>query len=156
MTIKMKSLLIDTKAEREGEWIDIKEWAGLDPDKPWEITKTAGLRFHVRSINDPAYLVARQKMMEDLEARRKGFSDEIIPQDIIDATEGKLLAERLLLGWEGLDEKYSSKAAAELLPMPEARPFREMIIFCASKVGRRKVEFVEGAEKNSEEQQSGL
>lgn len=148
MTIKLKSLLTDTTAEREGEWIDVREWGGLDPDKPWEVIKTDGLRFHVKSINDPAYKVARQKMLEDLEARRSGFPDNIIPDDHVGAAEGKLLATSLLIGWDGFEEKYSAETAADLLPQPGARLLREMIVFCASKVGKRKVEFVKAAEGN--------
>lgn len=146
--LKLRSLLTDTAAERKGEWVAINEWSGLDPDKPWEVTKTPGFGFHVRSINDPEYKTARQAWLEDLEQKRKEAVEGVIPPDVIDAGEGKLIAERLLLGWRGLDEEYSPALAAELLPKPEAQPLRAMIVFCATKVGKRKAEFVKAAEKN--------
>lgn len=148
MTIVLKSLLIDTAAERKGEWVPLNEWAGLNPDKPWEPVSTPGLTFHVRSINDPEYRTARQKLLERLEQMRKDSVDGTLSQDVIEAAEGKLIADCLLGGWRGLDEEYSPAVAAELLPKPDAKPIRDMVLFCANKVGRRKAEFVKDAVKN--------
>jgi hypothetical protein len=155
MKIKLESITSDTTAEREGAWIPINEWPGLKPDKPWEMTPTPGLEFYVKSINDPSYKLALQKHAEAMEQEKVKYPDGIVPFDIRDAGEGKLIAENLLLGWKGFDETYSKDVAAKLLPRPAAKPIRDMITFCASKVGKRQIEFIEEAVKNSGKQQSG-
>lgn len=142
MTIKLSSLDVDIKAETEGEWIAVKEWVGLDPDKPFTTTPLPGLRFHVRSLNDHGYKIARQKAAEELEKKRKDYSGEMIPDDVSGVYEGKIVADHLLLGWEGFDVEYSPEVAAMALPKPASRTLRQMVIFCASKVGKREVEFV--------------
>lgn len=148
MTIKFSSLEVDTKAEAEGEWIAVKEWVGLNPDQPFTAVPLPGLEFHVRSLNDHGYKVARQKAAEELEKKRKDFSDEIIPEEVSGAAEGRVIAESLLLGWRGLDMEYSPETALAALPKPSARTIRQMILFCATKVGKREIEFVEDAAKN--------
>lgn len=142
MTIKLSSLDIDIKAEAEGEWVAIKEWIGLNPDQPFTPVALPGLEFHVKSLNDHGYKVARQKAAEDLEKRKKDFPGESVPDDVAGAAEGKLIAEHLLLGWKGFDVDYSAETAAKALPKPASRTLRQMILYCASKVGRREVEFV--------------
>jgi hypothetical protein len=145
--IKLDSLKIDTQAERDGEWIDIDSWPGLDPNAPTGMTPTPGLGYCTRSLNAPDYKSARQKWLEEIEQKRKENPDAVT-DEYIDAGNGKLIAEKLLLGWRGLDQDYSKEAALALLPSPEGRIFRDMIVYCASKVGRRKVEFVKEAGKN--------
>lgn len=147
MVIKLSSLKVDVKAERSGEWVPVKEWAGFDPEKPWEITKTPGLSFHVRSLNAPEYRTARQALLEELERRKKAYADNVIPSDVIEAEEGRLLAEHILLGWEGFDEAYSADLARTQLAEPAARTLRDMVTFCASRVGKRRAEFLEDGEK---------
>jgi hypothetical protein len=150
MTIKLASLKVDTKAETAGEWKEVNEWIGLVPDRPWEITKLPGLKFQVRSTNDMTYKVARQKASEDLEARKtaKEFAGDVVPSDVQAAAEGKVICDNLLLGWEGFDEPYSPELAADLLCSPDGRNIRDMVLVCAGKVGKREVEFLEGAAKN--------
>lgn len=148
MVIKLKSLLVDIKAEREGEWIEIKEWAGLDPEKPWEVIRTPGLAFCVHSINDPEYKVARQALIEESSAMKADGKSDIEIEAAIGAKEGGLIADRLLRGWRGLDEDYDPPVARAMLAMPESRVLRTMIISAAQRSGMRKVEFVKAAEKN--------
>lgn len=148
MAIKLASLKINTKIETEGEWIEAKEWTGLVKDRPWEVVKLPGLKFKVRSINDPSYRIARQKAFEQLEKKRKDYPDEIIPDDISAAVEGRIIAEYLLLNWEGLDEEYSLENAKRQLEDPDSRPLRELVMSCAVRVGRQDVEFVKDMEKN--------
>lgn len=148
MVIKLKSLLIDIDAEQAGEWIDIKEWPGLDPERSWEITKTPGLKFCVRSLNDSEYKVARQALIESLQTwKAEGKSDAEIDR-LAGVREGELIADRLLRGWEGLDDAYDPVGARALLAGPEARVLRQMVLHAASRAGLRKVEFIKAAEKN--------
>jgi hypothetical protein len=148
MVIKLKSLLVDVAAEQKGEWIDIKEWAGLDPDRAWEVTKTPGLRFCVKSLNDPDYKVARQAFVEEAQAWKAEGRTAIEMEKLTDVREGELIADRLLLGWEGFDEAYDPVAARKLLVSPDARILRSMILSAANRAGMRKVEFIKAAEKN--------
>lgn len=148
MVIKLNSLLVDVDAETKGEWVDIKDWAGLDPERPYVPIPTPGLRFCVRSLNDPDYKTARQKYLEIVQGwRAEGKSDAEI-ETLSGVAEGELIADRLLLGWEGLDDSYDPVTARKLLVKPEARVLRGMIISAANRVGARKVEFVKAQEKN--------
>lgn len=148
MVIKLKSLLVDIKAEREGEWIDIEEWQGLDPKRPWDVIKTPGIGFCVISINDPEYKSERQKLIEQVQAwRTEGRSEKEIDA-LASPIEGGLIADKLLRGWRGFDEDYDAVDARAALATPESRVLRLMIIAAAQRVGMRKVEFVKAAEKN--------
>jgi hypothetical protein len=148
MVIKLKSLFVDIAAEREGEWIEVKEWSGLDPEKPWEVIKTPGLAFCVHSVNDPEYKVARQALVEDVAAMRAEGKSEAEIEEAYGVKEGGLIADRLLRGWRGLDEAYDPPAARATLLTPESRVLRIMIVSAAQRAGMRKVEFVKEAEKN--------
>jgi hypothetical protein len=153
--IKFESLEINTKAESEGEWVPVKRWYGLDPDLPYSVTELPGLEFHVKSINDPAYRVAHQKMIEELEIQKKSYPDEIVPDEIVDGLEGKLIADRLLLSWKGFDIDYSADVARAALQKSSARTIRQMILSCAAKVGKKKVEFVTAEVDNLGKPQAG-
>ena len=73
---------------------------------------------------------------------RKDFDDGIVPDDVIEAENGRLMAEHLLLGWKGLDADYTPELALTALTKPAARIHRQMVMYCAAKVGRRKAEFI--------------
>jgi len=146
MTIKLGSLAADLKMEREGEWIEPKEWPGLNPEKPFEMTKLPGLEFFVRSTNYPPYVTARQARLEQM---KKDYPDDNIPPEIAAKIEGELAVEFLLLGWKGLDVQYSPDAVSVILVAEEHRVLRSIVYWCAGRVGKKKVEFVKAAEKNS-------
>lgn len=145
MTIKLASLSADLSKEREGEWIEPKEWPGLNPEKPLEMTPLPGLAFLVRSTNYPDYVVARQDALERL---KKDYPDDKVPPDEAARIEGQLAVEHLLLGWRGLDIDYAPDAVGIILVAEEHRVMRSMIYWCAGRVGKKKVEFVKAAAKN--------
>jgi hypothetical protein len=145
MTIKLGSLAADLSKEREGEWVEPKEWPGLNPEKPMEMTALPGVAFHVRSTNYPAYVTARQAVLEDL---KKNYPDDKVPADVAARIEGQLAVEHLLLGWRGFDIAYSADAVQTILAAEEHRVLRSMIYWCAGRVGKRQVEFVKDAAKN--------
>jgi hypothetical protein len=145
MTVKLGSLAADLSKERDGEWIEPKEWPGLNPEKPFEMTKLPGLAIFTRSTNYPPYVTARQARLEQM---KKDYPDDDIPPEVAAKIEGELAVEHLTLGWRGLDLEYSAKAAAQVLQAEEHRVFRSICYWCAGRVGKRKVEFVKAAEKN--------
>jgi len=146
--LKLSSLERDIQAENEGEWVPVKKWFGLDPDDPNGFTELPNLKFKVRSGNYQPYKIARQKAAERFEEMKTDYPDGI-PDDLAESEAGKLIAEHLLLGWEGLDVEYTPEVAIAALKKPAASVHRNMVLFCVSKVGRRKAEFVETAAKNS-------
>jgi len=152
MTIKLGSLAADLSKEREGEWVEPKEWPGLKPDKPMEMTPLPGVAFLVRSTNFPAYVTARQVALEDL---KKDYPDDKVPADVAARIEGQLAVEHLLLNWRGFDIAYSADAVKAILAAEEHRVLRSMIYWCAGRVGKRQVEFVKDAAKNSEAPSAG-
>ncbi|MBN9242430.1 MAG: hypothetical protein J0I98_06520 [Mesorhizobium sp.] len=145
MTIKLGSLAADLTKERDGEWVEPKEWPGLNPEKPMEMTPLPGVAFHVRSTNYSAYVTARQAALEDL---KKNYPDDKVPADVAARIEGQLAVEHLLLGWRGFDIAYSADAVETILAAEEHRVLRSMIYWCAGRVGKRQIEFVKESAKN--------
>ncbi len=143
--IKLASLAADLVKEREGDWIEPKEWPGLNPDKPLELVPLPGLAFLTRSTNYPPYVAARQAEHERLQSLYPGGT---VPPDVQAKAEGKLAVEFLLLGWRGLDVSYSPDIVGSVLTAEEHRTVRAMVRWCAGVVGKRKVEFEEAASKN--------
>lgn len=152
MTIKLASLAADISKERDGEWIEPKEWPGLNPERPAEVTKLPGLSFLVRSTNYPAYVTARQAALERL---KQDYPDDKIPPEEAARIEGRLAVEHLLLNWRGFDVEYSAEAVGVILAAEEHRVLRSMVFWCAGRVGKKQVEFVGRAEKNSEAPSAG-
>jgi len=147
MTIKLNSLAADLTKERDGEWIEPKEWPGLNPEKPLELTQLPGVAFHVRSTNFPAYVTARQAALEELKSK---YPDDKVPAEVAARIEGQLAVEHLLIDWRGFDITYSADAVTTILAAEEHRVLRSMIYWCAGRVGKRRIEFVKEAAKNSE------
>ncbi|TGT72907.1 hypothetical protein EN802_13590 [bacterium M00.F.Ca.ET.159.01.1.1] len=145
MNVKIASLAADLKKEREGDWIDVKDWPGLNPEKPLEITPLPGLAFNVRSTNYPPYATARQNALEKL---KQDYPDGNIPSEVTAKIEGELSIEHLLIGWKGLDVDYTPEFAQVVMVAEEHRTLRQMVGWCAGRVGKRQVEFVEAAAKN--------
>lgn len=144
MTIKLGSLAADLSKERDGEWIEPKEWPGLDPEKPFEQTALPGVKFLVRSTHYPAYVTARQAVLESL---KKDYPDDKVPADVAAREEGQLAIQHLLLDWQGFDVKFSADVASTLMSAEEHRVLRQIVFWCAGRVGKRKLEFVEASEK---------
>ncbi|TIU02336.1 MAG: hypothetical protein E5W43_00910 [Mesorhizobium sp.] len=145
MTVKLGSLAADLKKEREGDWIEVKDWPGLNPEKPLESVPLPGLAFNVRSLNYPPYVVARQAALEKL---KQDYPDGNVPPDVTAKIEGELSVEHLLLGWRGLDTEYSPDLVQVIMIAEEHRTMRSMVAWCAGRVGKKQVEFVENAVKN--------
>lgn len=145
MTVKLGSLAANITAEREGEWVDIEEWPGLDPKKPLEQIPVPGLGFLVRSTNFPDFVTARQKALEEAKIN---YPNNDMPPDVAARIDGQMAVEHLLLNWRGLDVAYSPEVAAVTATAEEHRTIRSMVYWCAGRVGKRQVEFIKAAAKN--------
>ncbi len=132
MTVKLSSILVDVRAEREGEWQEVAEWPGV--------------AFKVKSTENPAFKDA----LSDVRAKLAKRYDDKIPSDELTKYNGELYADHLLVDWRGLDVPYSHDEATDILTDPKGRRFTFNVLACALKVGERDLEFVKEAEKNSE------
>lgn len=138
MSVKLSSLAVDINAEQSGDWVDI-------PDLP-------GVALKVRSINAPAYQVARGLLMQKL--RRKHGQDKPIPVNDLTVALGALYAEHLLLDWRGLADDndqplpFSTELSTSLLTNPEYRNLVQHVAYAAGRVGERDVEFTDDLIKN--------
>lgn len=152
MAFVLDSLAADMEKERDGEWIEPKEWPGLNPEKPLEQTPLPGVGFLVRSTNYPPYVTARQAALEKTKA---DYPDNSIPPEVAALIEGELAVEHLLLNWKGFDVAFSSDEARVRLTAEKHRVLRSMVYWCAGRVGKKQVEFVRDAAKNSETSSAG-
>lgn len=130
--VKLDSLRVDLKAQGEGEW----------QPAPWP-----GVRLRVRSIDYEPYTNERDRERERLAAQyMRAFN---IPDAVWRPILGGLLAEHLLLGWEGIEPAYDGDTAREVLMALDGEALRQAVILAAQRVGVREVEFVAELEKNS-------
>lgn len=132
MTVKLSSLRADLTREAEGDWIEYPEWPGV--------------AFQVRSLQTPAYRIARDQAAQAAARRHKGRS---IPPDEIRETAGRLYAEHILVGWRGLDVDYTPEGAREVLMDPGYREVLGAVEWCAARMGEVDAEIVEEARGNS-------
>lgn len=131
MTIKLTSLKADLDREEQGDWIDI-------PDCP-------GLRLQVRSIESPSYVIPRDQLVQKWVRK---YGRKPIPRDVRSQGLGRLYAEQILLGWEGLEEQYSRERALEVLTDPAYRVFLGYVEYAAAQLAEIDMEFVDEAIKN--------
>lgn len=128
----IKSIVSD-----EGEWIDIADWPGV--------------RIKARSINSRDYQIAHGLLQQKLIRALGRFP--VGPE--WEPALSKLVARHLLRGWEGIagdDDKaleYTPEIGLQKLTDPEYASLEQQVIWAASRVGERDVEFTADAEKNS-------
>ena len=131
MTIKLKSLRNNVEAERQGDWVPA-------PSLP-------GVRFKVKSMESPEYKDAMNLRSRDLQAQFRG---SIIPSEVMELETGKVIAKIILIGWDGMDETYTPDLAEEIMTDPGYRQIHDAISYCATIVGRAKMEFIQDGIKN--------
>jgi hypothetical protein len=132
MTIKLASLKVDLEREETGDWIEFPEWPGVD--------------FNVSSIHKPAYVLARDVLLQRLARQHKG---KPVPVTVTSPQIGKLYATHLLHGWRGLDVEYSPETALETLSDPAFRAIVNAVEYCAGQVSAIDAEYMDDAEGNS-------
>lgn len=129
--VKLDSLRADLKLQSEGTW----------QPAPWP-----GVRLRVRSIDYEAYTSARDQERERLAAQY--LSAAKIPDRVWIPILGRLLAEHILLEWDGISPAYDADTAEDVLTAPDGKAMREAVVIAAQRVGVREIEFVAELEKN--------
>jgi hypothetical protein len=130
--VKLDSLRVDLKAQSDGQW----------QPAPWP-----GVRFRVRSIEFEAYTNERDRERERLAAQY--LSGANIPNGVWSGVLGRLLAEHILLEWDGISPAYDTDVAYDVLTAADGTAMRDAIVKAAQRVGVRELEFVAEVEKNS-------
>lgn len=117
MKIRLSSLKHDTDREQAGDWIDAPEWPGV--------------RFKVRGSTYAPYKAAMAQLVARL---AKEFRNDPVPVEHSARLLGAIVAEHLLLGWEGFDVPFSPDTARETLTDADYRGVLEVITWCADKL----------------------
>lgn len=123
----------DESKEREGVWVP------LDGEGRIRIART----------NNPLY---REVMVRKVNRYKMAAKSKVIPEDDWITIVNELIAETILVDWEGITEKgqplpYSVENAKRVLA--ELKDFREMVLSIADNMDNFKEELDEGTEKNS-------
>ena len=119
--------------ERDGVWVS------LDGEGRIRIART----------NNPLY---REAMLRKMNRYKMAAKSKVIPDDAWLDIVNELIAETILVDWEGITEKgeplsYSVENAKRVLT--ELKDFREMVLSIADNMDNFKEELDEGTEKNS-------
>ena len=119
--------------ERDGVWVS------LDGEGSIRIART----------NNPLY---REAMLRKMNRYKMAAKSKVIPDDAWLDIVNELIAETILVDWEGITEKgeplsYSVENAKRVLT--ELKDFREMVLSIADNMDNFKEELDEGTEKNS-------
>lgn len=130
--VKLASISTDRARERDGEWVSI-------PDLP-------GVELKVRSSNYPAFDTAWKITQQRLVRQ---YGKKPIPDEVAVQETGSLYAEHILLDWKGFDEPFEASRVQVLLTNPAYRDLLQHVVWAATQVGRREIEFVEEAVGNS-------
>ncbi len=101
MTIKLASLKADLDREEKGDWIDYPDWPGVS--------------FLVSSLQKPAYVTARDMMMQRFARQYKG---KPVPRDVLLLCPDRRMARRILHDLPTSSRVYG--LAGELLSSAEA------------------------------------
>lgn len=131
--VRMSSIMTDVEAQDGGGWVAIPN---MEP-----------ARLRVRSLDFPRYKAALARHQTVHQRKHKGVPSEKALREDYEAR-GLLLAEHILLGWEGFDEAYTPELAAERLPDRAWRQLRDFVLYAASEVGEQAAEFIKATEKN--------
>jgi hypothetical protein len=129
--LKLDSIRVNITAERDGEFIAIPDWEGV--------------KLGVRSLNYPPYKIALDQLIQRYARRYKG---KPVPPDVRDADVGRLLAEHILFGWEGIEPDYTADVAKEFLGDETGRELASKVLWAAGQVAEVQAEFTGEAVKN--------
>lgn len=131
MAVKLSSLAVDLEGDEKGTWVPSLQYAGVE--------------YRLSSVYLPAYVTARQQLLQRLNRKYQGA---VVPPLEMGSELGKLLAQHLLHEWKGFDVPYTEEVALERLVNPAFRPLRADIDECASRIGVPDVEYIEEQGKN--------
>jgi len=132
----LASLRTNAKREAAGGW---------EPSVLWP---ESNIRYHVRAISYEPYKTAHQRLQR--EHAKKYGAGRTVPEDVLAQEVGALLAEHILLGWEGIDVEYSPAAAMSTLTNPEFKLLSTDVEMAAAKFGNVNPDFVKGEATSKE------
>ena len=138
MVVKLASLKANLKREAEGDWIDYPDWPGV--------------AFKVSSVRSEPFLTQRDLFLKQAAVANKPVSQG---DPEMAAGLGRLYCQHILHDWRGLDIAYSEEVALATLTDVAYRDVLTAVDWCAQKLSRITVEFVDGAAKNSEKPSAG-
>lgn len=123
----------DESKERDGVWVPLEKDG----------------RIRVARTNNPLY---REALVRKVSRYKTATTSKVIPEDDWLNIVNELVAETILVGWEGITEKgqplpYSVENAKRVLT--ELKDFREIVLSIADNMDNFKEELDEGTEKNS-------
>lgn len=138
MVIKLASLKADLDREAKGDWIDFPDWPGVS--------------FNVSSVRSEPFLTQR-----DLLLKKVSVAGKLVSQGDPEMADGlgRLYCQYILHGWRGLDVEYSPEVALQTMTDVAYRDVLSAVDWCAQKLSRITVEFVDGAVKNSAASSAG-
>ncbi|MDR7034492.1 hypothetical protein [Mesorhizobium sp. BE184] len=132
MTVKLSSLRANVEREQKGDWIPYPEWPGVE--------------FNVKSFYSPEYLAARNLLFQGY---AKKYGNDPVPPDVLRQGLGELYGEHILHGWRGIDVDWTRELATAELTAESGRDIVKAVEWCAQRLAKKDIEFVEGAVKNS-------
>jgi hypothetical protein len=131
MGLKVKDIENRTSRVEGGGWVK-------------NLPNLPGVAVKVRGSNNTEYRRRLGEMVGELSAEERKDKDRLTEIDTV------LLAETILVDWEGIDDlEYSPEAAMELLTNPKLALFREAVIFAANVVAHEGRDTLEDDVKNS-------
>lgn len=130
--IKLSSLKADVEKQDEGDWQPIPELSGI--------------RVKVRSLRSAKYQFGATPIRQ--RHVRKFGENGTIPNKEFAKDYGRLVADVILLDWEGFDVDYSRETALETLTDAGFAEILGYIIAAAGRVAQGEIEYVEAASKN--------
>jgi hypothetical protein len=139
MTVKLASLKADLDREAAGDWIDFPDWPGV--------------AFNVSSLLKPAYVTARDLLLQKMSRQHKG---KPVPLAESTPSVAALYCKHILHGWRGLDVDYSPETALTTLSDPAFRTVMNAVEWCSRHLSIVEAEFVEEEEKNSAAPSAGV
>jgi hypothetical protein len=141
--VKISDIRVDAAKIEAGDWVgDLAElFPGLE-----------GVRLKVRGTGNADYRRLQGKKLRKVASLRLGADKE---QEAALAVTNELLAETILLDWDGIFQEdgktplaYAPELAAQLLTDPEMRIFRDAVVYAGNLVASRKKDPGDDAKKN--------
>jgi hypothetical protein len=130
--VKLSALKANVDKQEEGDWQAIPELAGV--------------RVKVRSLRSAKYQFGATPIRQR-HVRKYGEGGNVPSKDFA-KDYGRLVADVILLGWEGFDEEYTREVALATLTDPGFSEVLGYIIAAAGRVAQGEIEYVEEASKN--------
>lgn len=110
----IKKFASDTKSEEQGVWVPLDE----------------STKLLIARTNNPRF---QKALRRELKPHRQAIRMNALSDGIAEKVMNKVLADTILLGWEGMTENgkamvYSKEAAEELFGRPHLKDFRQFVI----------------------------